>query len=83
MKGLLNFPVMMFVKDVFFRIVPTTVVAISLPVVVLLKMEQGILRLVVCCVVCSISTVASAVLIGMTKQERKSIMNSVLKKIKG
>lgn len=83
MKGLLNFPVMMFVKDVFFRIVPTTVVAVSLPVVVMLEMEQGLLRLVVCCVVCCVSTIVSAALIGVTQQERKSILNSVLKKIKG
>jgi O-antigen/teichoic acid export membrane protein len=83
MKGLLSFPVMMFVKDVFFRIVPTTVVAVSLPVVVMLEMEQGLLRLIVCCVVCCVSTIVSAALIGVTQQERKSILNSILKKIKG
>ena len=83
MKGLLNFPVVMFVKDVFCRIVPTTVFAVVLPVVVLVNMEQNLLRLVVCCVACCASTAVFTVLIGITKQERQTILKIVLTKIKG
>lgn len=83
MKGLLNFPVVMFVKDVFCRIVPTTVIAVILPVVVLVNMEQGLLRLVVCCAASCASTAIFTVLIGVTKQERQTILKFFLIKIKG
>ena len=83
MKGLLNFPVSMFFKDVFGRIVPTTILAIVLPFVLFMCMEQGVLRLVINCVVCCISTIVSSFLFGMTKQERQSIIGIIVKKIKG
>lgn len=83
MKGLLNFPVSMFFKDVFGRIVPTTILAVVPPFYLFLSMEQGILRFIVNCIVCCISTITSSFLLGMTKQERQSIIDVVLKKIKG
>ena len=83
MKGLFNFPVLMFIKDVFGRIVPTTLLAVIPPFFLFMFMEQGILRFVANCAVCCISTIASSFLLGMTKQERQSIIGVILKKIKG
>lgn len=83
MKGLLNFPVMMFIKDVFGRIVPTTALALPIPYAVYSTMEQGVLRFIIISLVCCISTVISALIVGVSKEERRSILNVVLRKIKG
>lgn len=83
MKDLLNFPVLMFFKDVFGRIVPTTILALVLPFILFMSMDQCILRFIVNCAICCISTIISSFLFGMTKQERQSIISIILKKIKG
>ena len=83
MKDLLNFPVLMFIKDVFGRIAPTTFFAVIPPFILFTSMEQGILRFFADCAVCCISTIASSFLLGMSKQERQSIIGIILKKIKG
>jgi len=83
MKGLLNFPVMMFIKDVFGRIVPTTALALPIPYAVYSTMEQGVLRFIIVSLACCVSAIISSFVIGVTKEERQSILNVVLRKIKG
>ncbi|WP_297700833.1 hypothetical protein [uncultured Fibrobacter sp.] len=83
MHDLIKFPVMTFVKDVFGRIVPMTLLAVILPIIVMMRMNEGLVRFFVSCIVCIVSTFFWGFLIGMSKQERKMIINMVCKKIKG
>lgn len=83
MRDLLKFPVMMFIKDVFGRIIPMTLLAIILPIIVAIYMDEGVIRFFVSCVTCVVSTIFWSFLIGMSKQERKMIINAVYRKIKG
>ena len=83
MRDLLKFPVMMFIKDVFGRIVPLTLLTIILPILVTTYMDEGVIRFLVSCATCVISTIFWSFLIGMSRQERQMIINAVYKKIRG
>lgn len=82
MKGLLNFPVMMFITDVFGRIIPTTVLATPIPYLIHISMEPGILRFIVVSFVCVVSAVISSLVVGVSKEERQPILSTVLRKIR-
>lgn len=83
MHDLLKFPVMTFIMDVFSRIVPMTLLAVILPIVVVTYMDEGFVRFIVSCIVCVLSTILWGFLIGMSKQERQMVINVIYKKIRG
>ena len=83
MHDLLKFPVLYFIKDVFGRIIPMTLLAIILPIVVVTHMDEGLIRFIASCIVCLASTIFWGFLIGISKQERQIIFNMIYKKIKG
>jgi O-antigen/teichoic acid export membrane protein len=82
MHDLLNFPVFMFIKDVFGRIVPMAVLTIVPPLFVVSYMDQGVIRLLASCLVCTISTILFGLLVGVSKQERCMILNMVKDRIR-
>ena len=73
MKGLLQFPPMMFVKDVVWKIVAVTSVAIVIPLLVYKQMDQTFLRLIIIVLVCTLSTCMCVYAIGLTRNERIKI----------
>lgn len=83
MHDLLKFPVMYFIKDVFGRIIPMTLLTIILPIIVVTHMDEGIIRFFVSCLTCIFSTILFSFLIGISKQERQMLLNVIYKKIKG
>jgi hypothetical protein len=83
MKYLLDFPVMMFIKDVFGRIVPTTFLAIVFPLIVVVYVDEGLVRFFISCTVCLLSTFFACFVLGISKQERKMILNVIKSKIRG
>lgn len=82
MRGLLQFPAMMFVKQVLVPVTTTTVVASVLPVLIPLHMEPSFIRLLVTCTVTTISIGISVYYLGLTKHEREMIIGKVLTRIK-
>lgn len=82
MKQMLGFPIILFVKDVFFRIFLVTVVAIIPPLCIVHYMSPCMLRFVINVVVCILSSVMFAFILGLNEGERKKIMNKILEKIK-
>ncbi len=78
MKGLLQFPPMMFVKDVVWKIVAVTSVAVAIPLLVYKQMDLTFLRLIVISLVCTLSTCICVYTIGLTRNERTKIRNKAI-----
>jgi len=81
-KGVLNFPVKMFIQDVIFKIVPVSIIAFVPPILIVNGMQSNFLRL---CITCSISLIFTLLLIytlGLNINERKKIIEKIIKMIK-
>lgn len=80
MRSMLQFPIEMFVRDVFGVIVVVTLVAVILPLVILYLLPSTWYRLFVTLAVSTISVATSVYLIGLSQSE-KSMINSTIRKI--
>ena len=83
MKGLLQFPPMMFVKDVVLKIGTVTVGAVIVPLLIFKQMDSTFLRLVVTILVCTLSTCICIYTIGLTRNERIKVKGKVVAIING
>lgn len=82
MKGLLAFPIKMFIQNVIIPVCLTTVLSIILPILIIDYIRPGFLRLVIVCIVSFISVGFVTTFIGLTKSERKKIMILLTSKLK-
>lgn len=82
MKSLLNFPVILYVKEVLARITYVTICAVIIPIYCLYVFESSFLRFILIVMVCTICTSVSIYFLGLTKSERLRITNFALKKIR-
>lgn len=81
MRSLLQFPIRMYVREVFVVIALVTVAAIILPIVEIYFLPQLWWRLPITIIVSSISVSASVYLIGLTESERNMIVRSIKAKL--
>ena len=81
MKRMLNFPPMMFVKEVFLKILMVTPLAAVLPIVVSHFMDSGFARLLVVTAVSVISTGLAVWTLGLQTKERNYVKELVLSKL--
>lgn len=72
-KGLLNFPVQLYLFDVVFRVVIVSVVAFILPLIVIRYLEPGFLRLCISCIVGLCSSLLTINICGLEKSEREML----------
>lgn len=77
-KGLLDFPVGFYLKDVVLRITAVSIISFILPLLVIFNTEEGFLRLCLSCVVSIVSFVLAVSLFGLQKSERKTIYNKLV-----
>ena len=82
MRSLLEFPIKMFVSEVFIVIACVTLVAIILPFVEVSFLPPTWWRLFVTLIVSSISVVGSVYLIGLSDSEKDLIIRSVKARLK-
>lgn len=82
MKGLLHFPIIMFVKDVLRPIILATAIGSILPILVVMQMQSSFLRLIVSCLVSFICVGLATCYIGLTKHEREMTLGKILTRIK-
>lgn len=80
MKGLLGFPVMMFVKAVVGRIIIVTGLSVILPLIINCVMGESFLRLLTTVVVCAMTSCASIYAAGLTKHEKERVKQFILSK---
>lgn len=75
MKGLLDFPVMMFVKDVLLKISVPTILSVILPFVIVYTVEPSIIRMLITCGISIISASFCIYMFGLTQGEKSVIAN--------
>ncbi len=83
MKGLLNFPTSIFVKQVIVPVFSTAIAGILLPLLLYLGFEPSIFRFLVIISVSVISVGFATYYIGLTKYEREMTVGRIVSKIKG
>ena len=76
-KGVLNFPIRLFLTDVMARIFIVSFISFILPVLVRYNMEEGFLRLCVTCILSFVFTVLVIVTLGLKKSERNKIKSKI------
>lgn len=82
MKGLLNFPVGEFVREVVGRIIIVSFIATIFPVVIIFLFEQSFYRLVISVIVSVLAAFTSIYIWGFTTNERIKITNKIASIIK-
>lgn len=80
MKGLTGMPPLMFIKDVFLRILIVTPCCLVLPSIVINTMDESILRLFITTLVTEISSLSAIYYLGLEKSERNYINQIIVKK---
>ena len=80
MKGLTGMPPLMFIKDVFLRILIVTPCCLVLPSIVVNTMDESILRLIITTIVTEISSLSAIYYLGLEKSERNYINKIIVKK---
>ena len=76
-KGVLNFPIRLFLTDVMARVFIVSFISFILPVLVRYNMEEGFLRLCVTCILSFVFTVLVIVTLGLKKSERNKIKSKI------
>ena len=78
MKGLLNFPVGEFVREVVWRIIVVSFIAAIFPVIIIFFFEQSFSRLVISVLVSVWAAFISIYIFGFTTNERIKITNKIV-----
>lgn len=81
-KGLMNFPVRKYYKEVLIVVVYTTLAAFVIPGIVRYHMPQGLIYSMSMIFICFVSVGLSIYVLGLSTSERNKIKNVVIEKIK-
>ena len=81
-RKLVNFPVKLYIKQVYGRVILVTVFSLILPLILYRSFEVNLWSAIFVCSVCLVSTCISVYSFGLTKHERLSIVAYVTGKIK-
>ena len=74
MQRMIGLNCLMYIKGVFFPIVLTTLFSIILPILIIIFMDEDILRFFILLIVSAISVIVSVLFLGMTRIERNMII---------
>ena len=77
LKDMVKLPVMMYVRDVLYRVLPVIGISFISPMIIRFSMQEGWKRLVLLSVVSTIVTAIVEFQIGLTKNERKFIIDRI------
>lgn len=81
-KGLLGFPINMYIKDVLLRVIFTTLIACIIPSVFKVLLPKGLFYSLIEMIICVLSSFVAIYAIGLSISERNVINSFVLSKIK-
>ncbi len=87
LKDMVKLPVMMYVREVLYKVLPVMAIAFAVPAVLRFSMAEGWARLIAVCAVSVVVTVITEYRLGLSSQERDFIIekinnNVIFKKIK-
>lgn len=81
LKEMINLPIIGFIKKVFVKILLVTLVSIFPPMLIMLFMQENILRLILLSIISFVFTAIFILYIGCTNTERQTLFN-IINKIK-
>lgn len=77
LKDMVKLPVMMYVREVLYRVLPVMIICFIIPMMIRYSMQEGWMRLILLCLVSTIVTAVVEYSIGLTKNERKFIVGKI------
>ena len=77
LKDMVKLPVMMYVREVLYRVLPVMIICFIIPMIIRFSMQEGWMRLILLCLVSTIVTAVVEYSIGLTKNERKFIVGKI------
>lgn len=78
MKGILDFPTKLFMKEVIGRIIPPSLLSLIIPTFIMVFVPSSIWRVMLTCIAAVISTSCFIYMLGMTRGERVIINSKVI-----
>ena len=82
MRKLCGFSIKVFIVEVVYRILITTLFALVIPITVLYFFSPSFLRFIIVLILSTLSTVLCSLYLGMTRTERKRILDFIKAKIR-
>lgn len=70
LEDMVKFPVMMYIREVLYKLAPVIVVGFAIPGILILTMDAGWLRLILVCLLSVLVTAASEYFIGLSNMEK-------------
>lgn len=77
LKDMVKLPVMMYVREVLYKLAPVIVVGFAIPGILILTMDAGWLRLILVCLLSFLVTAASEYLIGLSNKEKDFVTEKI------
>lgn len=81
-KGLLNFPVSKYYREVFLRIIPVSILSFIIPSIIFFSLESGLIRIIFLSFISALVTLFSIYVLGLEKTERILVTNKIKQAIK-
>ena len=85
MQGLMNFPIMLYIREVIAKISSVMLLALPLPLIVYFCLDYGVIRFFLCSFICVLSCIISIYAVGLStaeKQFAQSRINQIINKFK-
>lgn len=77
LKDMVKLPVMMYVREVLYKLVPVIVVGFAIPGILISTMDAGWLRLILVCLLSVLVTAASEYFIGLSNKEKDFVAEKI------
>lgn len=77
LKDMVKLPVMMYIREVLYKLAPVIVVGFAIPGILILTMDAGWLRLILVCLLSVLVTAASEYFIGLSNKEKDFVAEKI------
>lgn len=77
LKDMVKIPVMMYIREVLYKLAPVIVVGFAIPGILILTMDAGWLRLILVCLLSVLVTAASEYFIGLSNKEKDFVTEKI------
>lgn len=77
LKDMVKLPVMMYIREVLYKLAPVIVVGFAIPGILILTMDAGWLRLILVCLLSVLVTAPSEYFIGLSNKEKDFVAEKI------
>ena len=77
LKDMVKLPVMMYIREVLYKLAPVILVGFAIPGILILTMDAGWLRLILVCLLSVLVTAASEYFIGLSNKEKDFVAEKI------